>query len=1031
MELSSTENAHLEAFISKAQDNVNSEFEVIFRKTINHCRTAELNSTEFFRVLNYFRSNYTPFFSGEMMNIQAEQDPGTGMMSSIRFIITGMNDIRQFCTDDTLTGKMYHTVNKVLDRTVPAGPKLDINEYGIRCTLKNEIDVNRENPRVRKILSEWPTSRKYYRFLRRNSFITKDGLFRIDFSIVKSPGRDSSGKDMYVTRFAETDIFKNRNKYEIELEYIGTKNKITAEIPAIKKSFGQQILAILRLIHDGWFITKQTVKDRVCTQYTTMIEKISNSYKEFCGRMPATISMENMRPKTEHNHISIQTNYAVTEKADGARVLGFIPPGSTTLYLITQSMEILNSGLEVDAPGTLLDCEWLRENGLNILKYFDIYFFKGRDVANLPFYSIDDSTESRYYFMETLFTPIEKVARNSKYSAQLSLKKYQFVDGFVNNSIWEACHKVLLEIDAKSFGYKCDGIIFMPTDLTVGGAYPGDSALLNGSVWGQNLKWKPANENTIDFLVKYEKDRDTGKDRIYHLINPATGSINAYKNALLYVYTDTEKSYSFSQAVLNMNWMEEKLTNKMEIVPFTPTEPVSDTAGHGYMKLEMDDSAINRVMTSVTGEIVEDETIVEMVYHPDQHPDFRWTMNKIRHDKTERYQMGKLYHTANSVITANNIWKNIHAPITAEMLKTGDYIPTTIEEESALENMTIYYKRTQPRKDNYTQNMVDFHNIYVKSELLIKAVLRPGTKLMDIACGKGNDIHKWRMFGAGFVFGIDISKDNIYNYKDGAWRRYIDLLKKEKCNSDFHTCPAMVFTRGDASKNIRTLEAATEPQDRNIIAAIYGTSSTDVKSTGEPLLRKIYGIGAGGFDAVTSMFAIHYFFQSEGHLDSFIRNLVESTHEGSYFAGCCFDGEIVFNKLKYYEPESFLTRNDDSVGGKLIWQIQKKYTQDTFPANKDSLGMQIKVLIESIGQPFNEYLVHFDYLVQKLNDVGFRLLTDKEARDIGLRKSTDTFDNTFAMMPESGTYGKSHKMTSLEKELSFMNRWFVFKRTSK
>ena len=76
---------------------------------------------------------------------------------------------------------------------------------------------------------------------------------------------------------------------------------------------------------------------------------------------------------------------------------------------------------------------------------------------------------------------------------------------------------------------------------------------------------------------------------------------------------------------------------------------------------------------------------------------------------------------------------------------------------------------------NFTQthiNMRDFHNKYVKRKL-IKAVSKRGDTLIDFAVGKGGDMPKWIDAKLDFIFGVDISPDNIDNVMDGAYARYL------------------------------------------------------------------------------------------------------------------------------------------------------------------------------------------------------------------------------------------------------------------
>ena len=69
--------------------------------------------------------------------------------------------------------------------------------------------------------------------------------------------------------------------------------------------------------------------------------------------------------------------------------------------------------------------------------------------------------------------------------------------------------------------------------------------------------------------------------------------------------------------------------------------------------------------------------------------------------------------------------------------------------------------------------------------------------LLDLACGKGGDIAKWR--GISTVVGIDISRDGIENMKDGAYERYFSSIHENKL---YPESQKMYFLAGDSSKII-------------------------------------------------------------------------------------------------------------------------------------------------------------------------------------------------------------------------------------
>ena len=71
-----------------------------------------------------------------------------------------------------------------------------------------------------------------------------------------------------------------------------------------------------------------------------------------------------------------------------------------------------------------------------------------------------------------------------------------------------------------------------------------------------------------------------------------------------------------------------------------------------------------------------------------------------------------------------------------------------------------------------------------------------------------------------------------------------------------------------------------------------------------------------------------------------------------------------------------------------IYELTKRYEQTGFPDDELSLGYSIDVYQESINKVFREYLVNFEYLTQIMEDYGFVLLNDEEAKQMNLPNST-------------------------------------------
>jgi hypothetical protein len=160
-----------------------------------------------------------------------------------------------------------------------------------------------------------------------------------------------------------------------------------------------------------------------------------------------------------------------------------------------------------------------------------------------------------------------------------------------------------------------------------------------------------------------------------------------------------------------------------------------------------------------------------------------------------------------------------------------------------------------------------------------------------------------------------------------------------------------------------------------------------------------------------------------------MRNVSECTAIDGYFIGTCYDGRAVFNYLK-----------DVSVGesksiysnGEKIWEIEKDYSHNVFDSDSSCMGYKISVYQESINsKKIPEYLVNFDYLVRVMENYGFRVLTVEEVKRLNLPNGSGMFNEfyNFVLTKKIPSF-KSIKMTNEEKTISFLNRYFVFKKVS-
>jgi hypothetical protein len=298
--------------------------------------------------------------------------------------------------------------------------------------------------------------------------------------------------------------------------------------------------------------------------------------------------------------------------------------------------------------------------------------------------------------------------------------------------------------------------------------------------------------------------------------------------------------------------------------------------------------------------------------------------------------------------------------------------------------------------------------------------------LIDYAVGKGGDFPKWISAKLSFIFGIDISKDNIENRIDGACARYLNYRKT------FKVMPNALFVHGNSALNIKDGEALYSDKSKQVTNAVFGEGPKEKDKLGLGVYKQ-YGKASDGFNISSCQFAIHYFFESKKTLNSFLRNVSECTKVNGYFIGDCYDGTAIFDLLRGKNAGESASILED---GKKIWQITKGYENDTFDNDETSVGYAIDVFQETINKTFREYLVNFEYLNRMMENYGFVLLTKDECNEIGIPTSVGSFQQLYGLMEQEinkfskkrNEYGDALKMTSKEKQISFYNNYFIYKK---
>ena len=972
---------------------------------------------------------------------------GVTRLSRTRAEISGLGDISAYCKSNDIEPLYANSKVKFIQKMpMKAGEQdvrtYDVPEYNFRAALNVEKDLTHTRL-TQSMVRSWKDSKKTFRFLNRHRLISKDLPIAVDISIVKESLRQGRYmKPMYT--FDESRVSQSPESYEVEFEILnegvgpGTRFS-TAEtlVPIMRKT----IRTILTGIQETNYPVSYSEQDTVLQDYMKLLwqEKYQEGKrvypKNFVGPSSYTLQVENIAPINEDAVIpNIRNEYTVTDKADGERKMLYVSKKGK-LYLLTTNMDVQFTGARTkneELFDTLIDGEHIThdKNGafINLYAAFDLYYLNGNDKRELGFMPSSGDNENNFRF--PLLTKVMKDLKpDGVVNGNPSPMRFEFKTFYASNqaqSIFQACSYLLNRVNSGVFEYETDGLIFTPSKMGVGGNAIGETTRLPiKTTWAHSFKWKPPEFNTIDFLVTIQKGTD-GLDNVKSIFQggtdvSSTNQITQYKTAILRVGFDEEKHGYINPCknILDDNLPDASNPDDDEgyhPMQFFPTNPIDDKAGICNLLLEADGKGSN-VIFSEEKEIIEDNQIVEFRYDVTREEGWRWIPLRVRYDKTADLRSGgKNYGNAYHV--ANSNWHTIHNPITIEMLTSGEGIPDELGDDD------VYYNRIT--NNTNTRALRDFHNLYVKKKL-IKSVSVRGNTLVDLAVGMGGDISKWIDAKLRFVFGVDISKDNIENRLKGACARYLTYRKK------FKRMPSALFVSGNSSVNIRNGDGIFSDRDKITTKAVFGKGAKNESELGKGVYKH-FGIGASGFDVCSIQFAMHYMFENLNTLNNFLRNVSECTKVGGYFIGTCYDGSKVFSMLKTLKQNESKQIIED---GKKMWEVTKRYDRKMFKSDSTSLGYAIDVYQESINKTFREFLVNFDYLDRMMANYGFVPLTRDESRDIGMPSSRGSFRELYGNMKEeikrdkraANQYGSATEMTIGEETISFLNNYFVYKKT--
>ena len=1031
LELKSTESQALDTLWAAWESATETEIEATFKRPDG----KELDYTAFLNAIKHLRS----------VGLQEDpQPPKLNIMigGGLRFTLVGEGTIQAYCRDNTLKGKPFFCILKDKKQASAKGPsEIDLPEYGVRVKLRREIPLSKDDPRVVDAVTRWASLPKAFRYMQRFSFTSLHwkGL-QFDASFVRENRKDTRGNYIQATTFTNAGIVKQPTHYELEVEALSG---------ATKKALIFGIVSVLRGLQKSYILTRESVRQQILTQ---MEGQTGAKKGSFPGSQPITLRKTHMGLEKEADTPNIRLeDYNVTDKADGLRCLMVVAKNGR-IYLVDRSLNVYGTDRRMDDvstvewAGCVLDGEWVTTDATNapMSRYYAFDIFNGRrgeDVSARPFIVRGtDVAVSR----EAALREAVAALSNADYSVtnipkqnslSVHMKTFQTpVDPTDHVGIFKEAASVLDRL-ARDAPYHTDGLIFTPNASPL---------VKNINTWEAQLKWKPASQNSVDFLVITEKEKDgegkvTPVDAISTKLREDTNQIVRYKTLRLFVGSSVDPALVDPRdTVLNKkpypSSLQEGTRSAYRPVEFTPLPPdpmasvcyvainagATDAAGAAPNAQSLE-SLDDTIYCEETKDAITNRTIVEMVYKPEAPAGWRWVPLRVRWDKTEDFTRGIVGGTLNSDKVANDVWLSIHDPVTEYMIRRGAITEEVVEGAPAPHTSNLaYYQRKAPQRDlNKIRGLTEFHNRYIKDEILLSKVLTAGASVIDMSVGQAGDIHKWMNARVGWVLGCDIAQTGLVDNKNGAYRRYLQYLMRSKNGAGV---PRMLFVHADSAVRYADGSAGQTPLDRSMLRTLWGESDP----TAPPYVQEMRGMAAAGFDVASLMFSLHYFFKDRTTLDGWLRNLAETVKVGGYFVGCCFDGDKVVSLLQDLPTDGVRRGNE---GASDIWSITKKYDAEmtVLPATDESLGKAIDVSFISIGETYREYLVSFQYFVRRMGEIGMELLNAAELAAMGMVSSTNLFSTSHEMATASG---RNYAMSAVIRTFSFLNRWFIFRRRS-
>ena len=724
--------------------------------------------------------------------------------NNYRITIEGVDNVNKYMM--MLHKRKNHVIFRVLSSMISEGNKdmtiikkikekenlVDISQFDLRVRRAEEISVDKKDMKMLIDLPETERDNISFRFKERVSlFVHKDDSHTLRIDLTKTKTTKNINK------------LENTNpRYELEVELMAEK-KNDKYLDELMK----EINILLKIIQQTNFIISKTESADILNEYARILNLDMTRAKTLDERRAVSLEVQYV---TE----TLPNKYAPTDKADGERY--FLLIIKQEIYLISHNLVVKKTGLKITNKNyndSVLDGEYIFIPSQNryLFMAFDClhkgqddirkivslmerlthadeiikecFIMKGQTGFTIKDYDGDfDMKKILKFHSEQIDEHIKIINKDLQYEKQYPLIRRKYFIPVIGGKDYEVFRYAELLWNRYMYNpnvkcpYHLDGLIFHPLQQ----AYITSK---RDSKYDE-YKWKPPTQNSVDFYVEFKKD-DFGK------------IITVYDNS----FDDNleNETVRIANKPYRICYLHVGSASKEGEYPTLFQEETGNHIANLFLE--------NDEVRDMTGNIIQDGTVVEFYYdnNLEKNSKFRWVPMRTRYDKTESVQRYKSGY-GNYIDVANKVWRSITNPILIDDFhKLGD-------ENSYYKHIDFLRKKighdiivSAAKDDKYFQvisnlgkNMRQFHN-WIK-DIMIRIYCGPfydvneKKKILDIACGKGQDIMKYYFAKTNDIYvGIDIDYDALNSAIDGANSRYAKAIKS------YPKFPKMFYIQADAS----------------------------------------------------------------------------------------------------------------------------------------------------------------------------------------------------------------------------------------